>query len=107
MTMFKYLIPVAFLATLAVPAGATDGQTVYFKYQPDELTTAEKRHALLERIRQTSKLSCASAQDRASNRLTEYCTADLVDQFVRAIGDEELTVLATSTESKKYRTAQG
>ncbi len=106
MTMLKYLIPVVFVATLALPASAEEGVRVFFKYEPEELTTSDKRHALLERIKLTSKRYCATGSIWASAKSKELCKADLVDQFVVAIDDEELTVLAATSESKKYRAAQ-
>jgi len=100
------------MATLAValslPAIANARNTdvvVEFSFKESELATQASRALLLDRIEEHSKRSCETASAVATIVAVRRCAEDLTDQFVNAIGDEELSQLVEVGEVAPYHSA--
>lgn len=98
------LIAATFLA-VGIPHVALAGEKVDFAYNASELATAATREALLDRIEAVSFKSCRTSSRIAPRDAVERCAADLRDQFVKAIADDDLTLLAESSSRSEFRSA--
>ena len=92
------------LAIMAVPAPAIAGERVEFAYKASELSTPALRAELFKRIELVARQSCRSTSSLAPREWISSCTEGLKEQFVQAIDDEELTLLAAASQPA-YRTA--
>jgi UrcA family protein len=101
----KVLLATAFLAMIA-PHVANAGEVVKFSFRENELATPDKRELLLDRIEKASAQSCESASPLVPEVSKKRCADDLAGQFVRAIDNNALTLLAESQASATYRTAR-
>ena len=95
----------ATLAAAATPSVAATGTMVEFAFKKSELSTPAKREMLLDRIEETSMDYCDTGSAVATKSDMKRCAADLKEQFVAAIDDSELTLLAESEERSAFRTA--
>ena len=100
-------IPLFAAALLAatVPGVASAEVAVDFAFKKSELNTAESRESLLARIQKVSRQSCKSSSRILPKSAIKRCAADLSDQFVRAIDDPQLTLLAETGSAEPFRTA--
>ena len=97
-----------FAATLlaaTLPTVANAGEMVEFAFKESELATAEKREMLLDRIEKVSLQYCDTGSAVAPRFAVERCAVDLKEQFIAAIGDADLALLAESEERSPFRTA--
>lgn len=101
------LVPMFTAALLAttMPNIANAGEVVEFAFRESELTTPAKRELLLTRIEKEAMQSCESGSAVAPKSAIKRCAADLMDQFVRAIDDPQLTLLAEPKSRALFRTA--
>lgn len=95
----------ATVLAIAVPQVALAGEKVEFAYKASELATATSREALLDRIEAVSFKSCRTSSAIAPRDAVERCATDLRDQFVTAIADDDLTLLAQSGSKTGFRSA--
>ncbi len=96
---------VAAVIVTSTPHVALAKEKVDFVYKPSELTNANKRSQLLERIENVSYKSCKTSSRLAPEESVERCARDLRDQFVKAIADENLTLLVQSDSRTPFRSA--
>lgn len=95
----------ATVLAIAVPHVALAGEKVDFAYNASELATAATREVLLDRIEAVSFKSCRTSSPIAPRDAVERCAVDLRDQFVKAIADDDLTLLAKSGSKTEFRSA--
>ncbi|MEP3052499.1 MAG: UrcA family protein [Erythrobacter sp.] len=100
---FRYIA--AIVVATAMPHVAHAGERVDFAYNAKELATAATRQALLERIETVSFRSCETSSAIAPRDAVDRCAADLRDQFVKAIADDNLTLLAKSGSKTAFQSA--
>ena len=93
------------LATAAMPVVANAGTVVEFAFKKSELSTPAKREMLLDRIEEASRAYCDDGSILATKDAEKRCAASLKKQFIAAIDDEQLTLLAESEERALIRTA--
>lgn len=105
MTAYKSLIAVFCLFASASPALAINKDLVEFKFQPHELESADKRVALLERIKAQSAMLCTPSSAFTPAISEEQCRKELEHQFINAIGNAELRALAYSDKVKAFKSA--
>lgn len=97
-----FLIPA--LAALSVPQIALADTVVEFKFVEMELASEESRAELLDRIFKHSRRECRGKTPVNWPGAVRDCADELTEQFVAAIGNEELSQLA-ATGSPMYRSA--
>jgi UrcA family protein len=84
----------ATLAIVATPQIANASAIAEFQFKKSELATAAQRGLLLDRIERSSEQTCATSSRLMTKSAVDRCAADLVAQFVEAIGDDSLAQLA-------------
>lgn len=91
MTRLAYFAPLAIAAALlADPARADDGRApVNFHFNRSELASEETAGALHARMMLRARKKC-DPRGEFTERAREACAADLVGQWVAAIGDPRL-----------------
>lgn len=102
------ILTVAVAVALSLPAIASAGNAgvvVEFSFKESELATSAAREVLLDRIEEHSKRSCENGSSLATIVAVRRCAEDLTNQFVQAIGDEELSQLAGGEEPEIYESA--
>lgn len=105
MKIIVYLLTAISLAA-GLPAGGNAREVVQFAFKESELSTSAKRELLLVRIEEETLQSCRSGSPGASARMVHSCASDLRDQFVEAIANPELTLLAETKTTAPLRTAR-
>lgn len=90
------------MAAVAMPMSA-QAETLEFAFKASELESPVTRAALLDRIEQRSLDACRGSSFVYTMRQRNACADDLVQQFVAAIGNAELTALALGEPSRNYR----
>lgn len=93
-------------AVAVIPSVSHAAEIVEFGYKASELSTPASQAALLERIELYSKKACRRDSPFATISAVKDCTADLKSQFVEAIGDPELQMLAEQESEVLVRTAR-
>lgn len=105
MKVSKSLIAGAFIS-LAAPAMASGGEMVTFSFMKSELETSDSRQLLLDRITAHSMRACDTGTIFATPDAVRRCADDLREQFIKAIDDDALSLLARSEEKVQFRTAR-
>lgn len=97
---------VAGLLAVSASSAANARERVDFSFREDELATPAARELLLARIEGTSVQSCDRASILATKAAKQYCADDLTEQFVNAIANDALSLLAESKARAAFRTAR-
>lgn len=100
------ILLIATACVLATPGSGYAHEAVLFSFTKGELATSDTRELLLERIEKHSRKSCKKGSSLATIEAVKRCTKDLKQQFVRAIDDDALTLLASTDGQRRVRTAR-
>lgn len=104
MTLLKSTC-IAMTLGLAVLPATAHAEVVEFAFKASELATDTTRKALLERIEARAKEACRFGDPFSTRKARKRCAENLTVQFVAAIDDEALTVLANGKNPALIRTA--
>ncbi len=89
------LITIALAAALVAAAPAEAGETkdpITFRFDPAMLTSADGAEAVYKSMRAKAAHKCDPRGERVRSAVAA-CASDLVEQWVKAVGDARLTAV--------------